>query len=328
MERRNEMKRKGFTLVELLVVIAIIALLMGILMPALAKVKQIANRILCGSNLSAIGKAMMLYSNEFDQTYPRAGGPRSEWGSLGYITQWDALSTADAFGAESGAQATITSSFYLLIKFNEMTPKQFICNGDIRNTEFDLSNWLTDCDSLTAAYDFATQPALHCSYSMHLPYIPVDAGAPVVPASDAGAPLCADRNPYLDVQAHWLDGQDTSGRYPAEPPTWDMDLGYIDIDKCTNSQCHEREGQNVLFNDGHVDFEELPNCGIDNDNIWKYWDSLNPEQHVKELDGLFPGYGTYSDNSHVGEGLPVGPKDAYLVNEDQRAVGDPPMTPP
>ncbi|MHC4114802.1 MAG: type II secretion system protein, partial [Planctomycetota bacterium] len=58
------MKRKGFTLVELLVVIAIIALLMGILMPALAKVKQLAARMVCGSHLSGIGKAMLVYAND------------------------------------------------------------------------------------------------------------------------------------------------------------------------------------------------------------------------------------------------------------------------
>ena len=57
------MERKGFTLVELLVVIAIIALLMGILMPALARVRQIAFRLVCGTNLSGIGKAMLIYAN-------------------------------------------------------------------------------------------------------------------------------------------------------------------------------------------------------------------------------------------------------------------------
>ena len=66
------MRRKGFTLVELLVVIAIIALLMGILMPALARVRQLAFRMTCGTNLAGIGKAMLLYANDYDDELPRA----------------------------------------------------------------------------------------------------------------------------------------------------------------------------------------------------------------------------------------------------------------
>ncbi len=67
------MKKKGFTLVELLVVIAIIALLMGILMPALARVRAIAFRMVCGSNLSGIGKAMLIYANDYEDEFPQGG---------------------------------------------------------------------------------------------------------------------------------------------------------------------------------------------------------------------------------------------------------------
>ena len=58
------MRRKGFTLIELLVVIAIIALLMGLLMPALARVRQLAYLMVCGTNLSGIGKSMMVYATD------------------------------------------------------------------------------------------------------------------------------------------------------------------------------------------------------------------------------------------------------------------------
>jgi prepilin-type N-terminal cleavage/methylation domain-containing protein len=63
--------RKGFTLIELLVVIAIIALLMGILMPALSRARKQAWQAVCRSNLRQIGAAAVLYAEDNEQTVPR-----------------------------------------------------------------------------------------------------------------------------------------------------------------------------------------------------------------------------------------------------------------
>src|SRR5512140_1283882 len=63
-------KRKGFTLIELLVVVAIIALLISILLPSLARAREIAKRAVCASNLSSIGKAIKVYSNENGDYFP------------------------------------------------------------------------------------------------------------------------------------------------------------------------------------------------------------------------------------------------------------------
>jgi prepilin-type processing-associated H-X9-DG protein/prepilin-type N-terminal cleavage/methylation domain-containing protein len=66
-------RRKAFTLVELLVVIGIIAVLISILMPALSRSRQHANRIKCAANLHQMGLAMTMYLNQW-RAYPGHAG--------------------------------------------------------------------------------------------------------------------------------------------------------------------------------------------------------------------------------------------------------------
>ncbi len=223
------MKRKrGFTLIELLVVIAIIALLMSILMPALVKVRQLAQRVICGTQLKGIGSAMDVYGNDGDGRYP-----------------------SDVNGVGVGV---ITPNLWLLVKHDYTTPAQFICGGDKSGTELKLVNehWATLPAEFSDEFDFGANPGAHCSYSYHYPFTPYA----VTQSTDPRAAVCADRNPFLTSDPNYI-----------APPD-----GTKDQIESGNCFAHQRQGQNVLFSDGHVKFEHNPSCGINDDNIYTPWD--------------------------------------------------------
>ncbi len=330
------MKKKGFTLVELLVVIGIIAVLMGILLPALSAVRRTAQRVVCGSNLAGLGKAMLLYANEYGGDFPRASGASVTWGDIGYIFDW-----TDQQGNQWGQGAvTITTSLYLLVKYADCTPAQFVCKGDGGTREFSLSDCSSDLtaagvDDVTDAWDFgggpeagkptAFWPGQYNSYAYHNPYsnpgtTPPNLSYAIRSDNSPATPVCADRNPYWDKNANgYIGGSSCTGTTGDEDaPSCTTAAGYKDDAKTGNAAAHQRDGQNVLFVDTHVRFEKFPNVGIGKDNIWKCWNSTTaPDECVRQT-GEVPLCGDATTDGMAEAIAPYSEEDAFLVSETNK----------
>lgn len=128
----NRNKKSGFTLVELLVVIAIIALLVGILLPALSKARKNANQVKCLTNVRAIAQGFTQWGADNRDNYPLPS-------LIDRVGDTETINQGNDRRDRSGAIYSILIFNDILVPDSMVSPSE--ANGNIRvNEEFEFTS--------------------------------------------------------------------------------------------------------------------------------------------------------------------------------------------
>jgi len=221
-------KRGAFTLIEILVVIGIIGLLMAFLLPTLEKAREQGTAVKCANNLRTLGEMLSLYANENHGSYPRTRYVPDA--PLAFGTN---PASPDPFSVTGPNVNDVTAALFLLVRTERMPVVMFVCPYD------DVNTWTPDPAPDPSNRSNFTDYQKNLGYSFANPY-------PSSAARDAGYSFTSHLRGSFAVAADMNPG--TGGM--------------------KNSESHEDRGQNVLYADGHVQWEQGPTVGIDNDNIY------------------------------------------------------------
>jgi prepilin-type N-terminal cleavage/methylation domain-containing protein/prepilin-type processing-associated H-X9-DG protein len=233
-------RRNAFTLIELLVVIAIIAILAAILFPVFAQARSKARQATCLSNEKQLGVAILMYSQDYDETFPLANYTLNDDTSGNSNTTW--LFTVDPYVKSSMPQQVGQAG----------SRSVFVC------PEFSKTG-RTDRPSLsyTANRNIMGTLALNIPVELHLPSATL-----AKPQYPSQLVLLAENR----GRCVWTDGIDDPVRWsnvgsPADSTNVTAAQRNCSAEYFTGRVRHS-DGGTYLFTDGHAKWFRAPNPNI------------------------------------------------------------------
>jgi prepilin-type processing-associated H-X9-DG protein len=226
-----------------------------------------SSRIRCSSNLRQIGQAILLYSNDNRGAYPRTIASAVKEGQEPVPT-WGtgAPATQPFLDPNRPADNDVTAALFLLLRTQDITSDVFSCPSSEQEKD---TYGLTANASMPTTYPVHrsnfTDVNKNLSYSYQNPYPrqkAIEAGFKLNNAIGAEFAVAADKNPGMS-------GGDSFAKDNVMAPTATSSAKDM---KQANSRNHDRDGQNILYGDGHVGWESNPFVGVNRDNIYSTTD--------------------------------------------------------